>query len=47
MLRCLIYHGFIVDNSQSPPEVWDGEFIARVKRLVEKLWSDIFDSFNF
>ena len=45
MLRRLIYHGFIVDNSQGSPEIRNGEFITWVKRLVEELWSDIFDSF--
>ena len=45
MLGRLIYHSFIVNNSQGPPEIRNGEFIARIKRLVEELRSYIFDSF--
>ena len=45
MLRSLIYHGFVVDNSQGTPEIRNGEFIARIKRLVKELWSDVFNSF--
>ena len=45
MLRSLIYHGFVVDNSQSTPEIWDKVLVIWGKRLVEELWSYIFDSF--
>ena len=46
MFRRFFHHGFIVDNTQSSPEVWDRVLIVWVKGLVEKFWTNILNSLN-
>ena len=47
MLGRLIYHSFIVNNSQGSPKYGMENLLPGSKELVEELRSDIFDSFNF